>query len=189
MTNIFAIYIFSIKDEVIIKIRSEYDLSSFSFFQKRNIQEFMDFFAETVANRTINKNINQNRIKITENDYDMHIYTNNNLCGILISVQSYSDRIAQSFLSNILDEYNIDKNLSLLPILLQKYQKPESVDQIMIINKDLEKTKIILYDTLEKVLKRGENIDNLIIKTDKLSESSKLFYKQAKKMNSCCTLF
>jgi synaptobrevin family protein YKT6 len=34
----------------------------------------------------------------------------------------------------------------------------------------------------------GEKLDNLVAKSDNLSASSKMFYTQAKKQNSCCTV-
>jgi synaptobrevin family protein YKT6 len=38
------------------------------------------------------------------------------------------------------------------------------------------------------VLERGEKLDELVEKSNTLSQQSKLFYKQAKKTNSCCTI-
>ena len=34
----------------------------------------------------------------------------------------------------------------------------------------------------------GEKLDNLVAKSDNLSASSKMFYTQAKKQNSCCVV-
>ena len=38
------------------------------------------------------------------------------------------------------------------------------------------------------VLERGEKLDNLVERSDELSKQSKLFYKQARKTNSCCVV-
>jgi len=45
-----------------------------------------------------------------------------------------------------------------------------------------------MHETIEKVLERGEKIDDLVAKSDGLSAQSKMFYQQAKKQNSCCVV-
>lgn len=42
--------------------------------------------------------------------------------------------------------------------------------------------------TIENVLERGEKLDDLVSKSQDLSMQSKVFYKQAKKTNSCCVV-
>jgi len=51
----------------------------------------------------------------------------------------------------------------------------------------LDETKIILKNTIEAVLKRGENLEDMVYKSEQLSMQSKAFYKTAKKTNSCCS--
>lgn len=60
------------------------------------------------------------------------------------------------------------------------------VDKIMKLNVQLAETKELLHQTIDKVLERGEKLDDLVDKSATLSAQSKLFYKQAKKTNSCC---
>jgi synaptobrevin homolog YKT6 len=38
------------------------------------------------------------------------------------------------------------------------------------------------------VLERGERLEDLVDRSGELSAQSKLFYKQAKKTNSCCAV-
>ena len=71
---------------------------------------------------------------------------------------------------------------------LQKYQDPAEADKITKIQKDLEETKQVLYNTIDAVLARGEKLDDLIEKSDSLSMQSKKFYKTAKKHNQCCVV-
>lgn len=72
--------------------------------------------------------------------------------------------------------------------LLSKYQKPESADPVMKIDKDLRETKEIMMVNIEKILERGEKIEDLVDRTNELSTSSKLFVKQAEKLNRCCVI-
>lgn len=71
---------------------------------------------------------------------------------------------------------------------LAEYQDPAKVDKIMKLDKQLAETKDILYKTIDAVLARGEKLEDLVEKSDHLSQQSKLFYKQAKKTNSCCSI-
>ena len=71
---------------------------------------------------------------------------------------------------------------------LAKYQDPAAADKVTKIQKDLEDTTQILHKTIDSVLERGVKLDNLVERSDDLSRQSKLFYKQAKKTNSCCVI-
>jgi synaptobrevin family protein YKT6 len=71
---------------------------------------------------------------------------------------------------------------------LRDYQDPAKVDKILKLDKQLAETKDILHKTIDKVLERGERLDDLVDRSAALSNQSKLFYKQAKKTNSCCVI-
>lgn len=62
-----------------------------------------------------------------------------------------------------------------------------SMIEIEILN-TIEETKNILYDDLNKLLKRGEKIETIIEKTTYLSKSAKVFYQKSKKFNTCCII-
>jgi synaptobrevin family protein YKT6 len=49
-----------------------------------------------------------------------------------------------------------------------------------------DETKIVLHQTIDSVLRRGEKLDALVDKSNDLSLASQMFYKQARKTNSCC---
>lgn len=70
---------------------------------------------------------------------------------------------------------------------LKEYQDPTRVDRVLRVENQLADTKEILHRTIDKVLERGEKIDDLVAKSDHLSNQSKIFFKQAKKTNKCCT--
>ena len=73
-----------------------------------------------------------------------------------------------------------------LETLLAEYAEPAKVDKLMKLDKQLLETKDILVKTIDKVLQRGEKLDELVEKSSGLSAQSKQFYKAAKKTNSCC---
>jgi synaptobrevin homolog YKT6 len=59
----------------------------------------------------------------------------------------------------------------------------------MKIQKDLDETKIVLHKTIEKVLERGEKIDDLVAKSDGLSAQSKMFYRKSNSPDSTSPYF
>lgn len=175
---------------------SESDLTSFSRFTRGNYLEFLTLFSKTIAERTQPGQ----RQDVEEQSYTFHAYgRSEGVAGIIISDQEYPSLVAHQILSKLLDEFLADFPVSSfqsgakvpfpkLKEYLTKYQDPQQADNIMKIQKDLDETKILMKKTIESVLERGEKIDNLVAKSDGLSAQSKMFYTQAKKQNSCCTI-
>ena len=67
-------------------------------------------------------------------------------------------------------------------------QDPARYDQIIKIQNELDDTTVVLHQTIDNLLERGEKLDNLVERSDDLSRQSKMFYKQARKTNSCCVV-
>lgn len=183
-----------------LELTSARDLSQFSFFERNGVSQFMTFFAETVSQRTQPGQ----RQSVEEGNYIGHTYTRSEgISGIIITDKDYPVRPAYTLINKILEEYlslhpksdweNIDKaNETLqygqLEAYLKKYQDPTQADSIMKVQQELDDTKVVLHKTIEGVLQRGEKLDSLVDKSEALSSSSRMFYKQAKKTNSCCII-
>mmetsp|Transcript_2988 Transcript_2988/g.8442 ORF Transcript_2988/g.8442 Transcript_2988/m.8442 type:complete len:102 (+) Transcript_2988:3-308(+) len=86
------------------------------------------------------------------------------------------------------EQADTDGGNTVLEPSLVKYQDPANADKLVQIQKDLDETKVILHKTIESVLERGEKLEQLVDKSSDLSMASQLFYKQAKKTNSCCKM-
>ena len=72
---------------------------------------------------------------------------------------------------------------------LVKWQDPHEADKLMKVEKELFEVKEIMHQNLNDVLKRGENLENLMAKSKDLNTVSVDFYKKAKKNNQkCCKL-
>lgn len=197
--KIYYIGILRVGDKV-VELSSARDLSQFSFFERSSVSQFMTFFSETVSQRTPAGQ----RQSIEEGNYIGHTYTRSEgLSCVIISDKEYPVRPAYTLINKILEEY-----LSLHPseqwgsiaattpslafdkleTYLKKYQDPSQADSIMKVQQELDETKIVLHKTIESVLQRGEKLDSLVDKSEALSSSSRMFYKQAKKTNSCCVI-
>lgn len=75
-----------------------------------------------------------------------------------------------------------------LVTLLGEYQDPTAVDKIAKAEVALVETKEVLSKTIDAVLARGEKLEDLVASSEKLSSTSKMFYKTAAKTNSCCSI-
>lgn len=160
----------------------------------------MTFFSETVSQRTAAGS----RQSIEEGNYVGHTYTRaEGLSCVIITDKEYPVRPAYTLINKILEEYlslhpskewtgatqtNPALQYAQLDSYLKKYQDPSQADSIMKVQQELDETKIVLHKTIESVLQRGEKLDSLVDKSEALSSSSRMFYKQAKKTNSCCVI-
>uniref|UniRef100_U5EYV5 Putative snare protein ykt6 synaptobrevin/vamp syperfamily n=1 Tax=Corethrella appendiculata TaxID=1370023 RepID=U5EYV5_9DIPT len=196
MVKLYALSVFykGLNDATLLK--SAYDLSSFSYFQRGSVQEFIGFASKTIVERTQAST----RQSVKQDVYMCHVYVrSDNLSAIIIADHEYPQRVAHTLLSKVLDDFtakvSADQwktgneqtiNFTQLPVFLQKYQDPREADALTKMQDDLDETKIILRNTIEAVLDRGEKLDDLVLKSEELSIQSKAFYKTAKKTNSCC---
>ncbi|KAF2828892.1 snare-like protein [Ophiobolus disseminans] len=185
----------------------ERDLSSYNYFQRATVAKFLTFFAtEVVGPRTgpdVTKSITMED-KDKELDVMLHIHSRKEgICVISITDKVYPDRVALALCRKVAEEFTYkfprtayesakvgSPQLSYpeLATYLEKYQNPEEADNIAKIQKELDQTTQVMREAMESLLERGEKIDNLVSKSDNLSQQSKMFYTQAKKQNSCCTV-
>jgi synaptobrevin homolog YKT6 len=134
-------------------------------------------------------------------EYLVHVFMRSDgLCCCATVDKEYPPRVAFSLVAKILEDFdsqvsnwrnqNTNEAMSWPPLdeAVVKYQDPSQADQIMRIQRHLDETKDILHNTIETVLERGERLEDLVDRSGELSAQSKLFYKQAKKTNSCCAV-
>ncbi|XP_041368340.1 synaptobrevin homolog YKT6-like [Gigantopelta aegis] len=189
--------LFKTADGQVKQLKAAHDVASFGYFQRGSIREFMDFTSKILVERTSICS----RTSVKEQEYICHVYVrSDSLAGVVIADHEYPKRVAHTLLNKVLDEFcakypkgtwNIPEssiNFPVLPQYLEKYQNPKEADAMTKIQTELDETKIILHDTIEAVLDRGEKLDDLVDKSEGLSTQSKAFYKTAKKTNQCCII-
>ena len=146
------------------------DMSSFSFYQRGSIAEFLTFFSKTVAERTQPGQ----RQSVEEQNNIAHVYNRGGpeqlagesplCCGVwelkfplavVITDKEYPVRPAFSLLSKLLDEFtakvptsSFDNPSTIsfpeIQTFIQKYQDPRQADTIMRVQQELDETKIVL---------------------------------------------
>ncbi|XP_014746893.1 PREDICTED: synaptobrevin homolog YKT6 isoform X1 [Sturnus vulgaris] len=164
----------------------------------RSVQEFMTFTSQLIAERSALGS----RASVKEQEYLCHVYVRSDgLAGVVIADNEYPQRVCFTLLDKVLDEFSrqVSKmdwpsgspatiSYSALDGYLSKYQNPRDADPMTRVQAELDETKIILHNTMESLLERGEKLDDLVSKSEVLGAQSKAFYKTARKQNSCCEI-
>jgi len=194
--KLFSIVVLYKKESSAHILKAGHDLSSISFFQRSTAQEFITFTSRILTERTSVGG----RQSVKEAEYYCHVFVrSDSLCGVCMSDHEYPPRVAHTMLTRVMDDFagQVPKNewtggnqvagfQGQLEAYLAKFQDPAQSDSMSRLQSDLDETKIILHNTIEAVLKRGENLDDLVDKSEALSLHSKAFYTTARKTNSCC---
>ena len=163
-------------------INSNYKLDDFLFIYRYKIKDTI----EIITNDLIHNIKINNYYKITEkNKYmNMNIYCNTfNGFHIIVTDLAYPETsVLILFRELIKTEPDHEK-------LFNMYQNPMEVDKLYKIKSELEDTKEVLINDISKLLERGETIEDLMIRTAKLEEVSKIFVIEIEKLNKCCYIF
>ncbi|KAG2773923.1 hypothetical protein PC129_g10982 [Phytophthora cactorum] len=180
-----------------IILSASFEVSSFGYFQRSGVREMINFFSRTFIKRTEPGQ----RQSIQHEEYNCHVYVRRDgLSGIVVCDQEYPPRVAFALLNKLMDEFDKStggswktqsgspQEFAALTTALAEYQDPSKADKISAIQKELDETTAVLSKTIDNVLERGEKLDDLVSKSQDLSSQSKVFYKQAKKTNSCCVV-
>mmetsp|Transcript_72918 Transcript_72918/g.171445 ORF Transcript_72918/g.171445 Transcript_72918/m.171445 type:complete len:204 (-) Transcript_72918:34-645(-) len=182
-----------------VLLHGAYELSSFGFFQRGTVKEMATFFSRTCVKKT--QPGGYQRLE-HEGNFCYVVNKPSGIAGAMLADHEYPQRVAFSLLNKLLEDFSAscggtlkqDKNDGCMPFppldeAIVKYQNPQEADKIMQIQRDLDETKEVLYNTIDSVLERGQKLDDLIDKSDDLSMQSKRFYKTAKKHNQCCKAY
>lgn len=173
------------------------DLSSFNFFQRRTVREHLQFASRTFAKRT--EEGKRLSVNLEEIPFLVHVHHRfGGLTCTAVTDETYPERVIFTMMSQILRDFNeewpdwsaqttdTDVKTGALQRAFGKYQNPEEADKVMKIQRNLDDVKDVMHKNIEDVLERGENLDELMVKSEDLSTVSYKFYKTAKNANSCC---
>ena len=186
-------------DAAPLLLSSAYDLSSFGFFQRGTVKDMCIFISRTLVERTA-LGLRQS---VQNQEYMCHVYLRGDgLGGVIICDMEYPGRVAFTVLNKILNSFDDEfqqgwkaagiaensLNLKNFDAMIKEFQDPSAADKLTKIERDLDETKIVLHNTIDSMLQRGEKLDQLVDRSTDLSRQSKVFYKQAKRQNSCCSI-
>ena len=197
--KILSIHIFSLYLEKPIILSSAFSLSFISIFQRGTLKEFLNFHSRLVIER-VSQDTN---VQVKLEKGICYAIRNSDKIGVtMICDEEYPKRVAIDFLLKIIDNFKIfiiEKNIDLnlytedkdikyeyIKNEIEEWQNPAQKDNLMKLQDELNDVMNIMRKNLDELLKREENLDSLIIKSNELSETSKNFYIHAKRTNKCC---
>jgi len=207
--KVFSIIVYNCSDEKKPAIiTSVVDLAQFGFFKRGTVRDLLFFVSRELTSRThigdkqtithklkeeidgvsslnAHAHINVNKIGaavITDGDYPLRVAYSVLDKAMESAVKEYGDKI-----SSIHADANLSPPLAISSLIVE-YQKPDEVDKMMKIQKDLDETKGVILSSIDKLLERGESLDNLMQKSNDLNFQSKIMLDKSKDLNSCCTI-
>lgn len=182
----------------------EQDFSSFKYFYRKTAREFATMGTRECAIKVASMDLPDRFMKFVDNGQDhleegdkMLLYVFKicpELIYVIITSGEYSVSVckrmslelAQMTVENLDSQQEAARNLA--TTFIEKYQKHTNYDGLSKVQSELDELKEIMVQNIETVLKRGEQLDDLVAKSADLSTKSKQFYKASKKVNSCCTI-
>jgi synaptobrevin family protein YKT6 len=176
--KIYSLLIFKKTSDGFILVKKAFDLKDISFLYRNSTKEFFIFTAKTILERfgdLQNINVKHNKYIANIYKYDASIYY-----GCAICDEEYPLSIINIMMLK-LDYMSVDLDKKII-----EAQQPENIDKMYSIKKNIDETKQVMLVCIDQVLQRGEKIEDLVARTDDLSQSSKQFYGLAKKTNSSC---
>ncbi len=118
--------------------------------------------------------------------------------GAFLIYITKTENVGCALLLSCTPELNVTPHLvskMLIDCYLRDNSIPEKEGDILVyfkhkeVLKEVKETKKVLMRSVSQILERGEKIEDLVDKTETLSETSKVFFKQSRKLNSCCWIF
>jgi len=101
---------------------------------------------------------------------------------VIVTDHEYPSRVAFELLRNLFENPS-DQNM--IHILENRQDGSDAMSRV---KSAIDETMVIAHENIDKVIARGHDIDQLVEKSARLSSSSKMFYKTAKKHNRCCQI-
>lgn len=200
---------FAWSDKKPVTLAVHYLTDEYSFWTRGGVQQACLFISRTVVQRTAvgkiqtvtpegSKEFDPNTVLA---DYYCHVMVKGNkLACATVTSKNYPRRVAFEIMQDISKKFEeqypnweaqatsgIDKQLDFayMGLVCKSYEDPRKSDNILKIQNQLDETRDIMVQNIENILARGETIDELVQRTDDLEMSSKMFFQNADKLNSC----
>jgi len=171
----------------------------------KTIKKIASEFGKIIAARvTLGETNIYTHIDKKHKKYKIIIATrHNDLIGVLVTDEDYSNRISFTIVEDILDKfeakYNVkeyDKIKKMKDYCVSQFNKecrnileankdPSKTDYICIAQKEVNDIGKIMEQNIDKLLNRGENLEDLLEHATELDNNAYDFYVAAKKLRCC----
>jgi len=170
----------------------EYDLSKVGFFAKNGVKESFKFVCRESCG-TLPRGSRHTCTHETEYVIHIAVSSTSQTCAYAFCDSSYPRRIAFKMLEQVIQKFEKevgdacfktkgDENINIgLPAIFKQYQDPKKMDALTSAQDKADQITVTLHENIRKLLERGENLEELVVKSKDLSTQSKQFYKDTKK--------
>lgn len=175
-------------------------LKSFSFLQRGTVKEFCVFVARTSAGQSQPGT----RCSVSQDQFVAHCYhLADGLVATAITDAEYPPRAAFFTLKEAVSAFrqthgeawkaagtpkDREFKVSALKSLLTERQDPRAFDPLIRAATATDDVIEVMNDNLQLALSRGEQLDELVGRSEDLSRRAKLFYKESKGKRCCCLM-
>ncbi|KAH0576418.1 Synaptobrevin [Spironucleus salmonicida] len=166
-----------------IFLASQYNSESINFLIRSKTLELAKFASRNLANSLKDNEFIQAKFNDSHN-FAIYGKRAGNLISICVQSEtkqalSFLNQILRTFKNRDFAEVKFDCNC----VNLKEIKVDNSLNNLQ---NELEETKNLVYENLENVIKRGQNIDEIYAKTIDLSDGAKAFLQASKKMKCRC---
>jgi|TARA_B110001450_G_scaffold34567_1_gene29996 synaptobrevin family protein YKT6 len=159
------------------KILYAEDLNFVTFFNRNSVRELMHELVRVVAAEV------QDLRKIFEHPpWQFVVLKLQDKTLVMVTDNEYPTSVSYELLTKLAHDPTVLQN-----IILQ-CQDPRTISPLYRIRQQLDETMVIMHENVDKILQRSEDINKLVQKSERLSQTSKTFYKVARKHNRCCSI-
>lgn len=179
----------SLSSETLKTVRSKFKLSNFSFIMRSTIKHSILYTCNKIA-ATLEETSKLKLVTetIDGKNGDFYVKRVGDLINIALIYTETENKVPISnyavtkLLKEMANEEKFDG-------LIEKYSDINKFDPLHEADRNLDETKKIVIESLEEVMKRGEELEDMDENLSRLGSMTKEFYKKAKQQNKCCRFF
>jgi synaptobrevin family protein YKT6 len=187
--KIYEMYLMEKTDDTARVIDSVTDFSNVGLLYRGSAVEVCNVIVKGLA-----ASQNQDRLTtVQEQQFMFHKMRNKDIVAVIVATQDYPSRVAFGILREIMNEYDASGGAlpngqsSVIRRGIREYQEPRNADKITKIIENLQEAQVIMTKNLQMALARGETLEQMLAKAEGISDQAKLFVRESKKLNRCCS--
>jgi len=152
------------------------DLNFVSYFNRNSVRELMHELVRVAASTTDDPR------KIFEHPpWQLVVLKLQDKTLVMVTDNEYPTAVTYELLTKL------SRDPTVLQNIIEECQDP-SCRPMYRVRQQLDETLVIMHENVDKILQRSEDINALVQKSERLSQTSKTFYKVARKHNRCCSI-
>ncbi|KAL0476267.1 vesicle-associated membrane protein [Acrasis kona] len=141
--------------------------------------------SETVTRMMIPRIDHKNHKRtLTQSIYHFHYKVSGLYLYLCVAGSEYPSRICYNFLDDIESKYLQNPKVKVRQLLSDRmtfFNNPRN-DKITAIHNQIDDVKSTMIDNIDKILERGESIDNLMVQTEDLGNSAAIYVRHTNKV-------